>query len=95
MWDQIFLKTGQPCDQARIEEIHSRIRFELPAKYQEIIRGCGGGVLKSSVYQLRDDSELGCCLDMLFGNGKPAEDDPGYDLDGYAMQLMHIWEMPS
>ncbi|GAA1475047.1 hypothetical protein P4N68_02330 [Corynebacterium felinum] len=95
MWDQIFLKTGQPCDQARIDAIHTRIRFELPKKYQEIIRGCGGGILDPDIDRMRDDDELGCRLYMLFGNGKPPGKITDYDLDGYAMQLMHIWEMPS
>ncbi|GAA1475054.1 hypothetical protein P4N68_02355 [Corynebacterium felinum] len=95
MWNDLFFEQGQPCDQARIDAIHTRIRFELPEKYQEVIRGCGGGMLRRGIDQLRDDDELGCRLRILYGNGKPPGKITDYDLDGYAMQLMHIWEMPS
>ncbi|MDO4760494.1 MAG: SMI1/KNR4 family protein [Corynebacterium sp.] len=94
MWNEIFIVQGQPCDQARIEEIQARIGFALPSKYQEVIRAYGGGVLNPDIDRLRDDHELGCRLYMLFGNGTPEGALTGYDLDGYAMDLMELWEMP-
>ncbi|GAA1475361.1 SMI1/KNR4 family protein [Corynebacterium felinum] len=94
MWNDIFIVQGQPCDQARIEEIQARIGFELPAKYQEVIRACGGGALYERAGKLRDDDELGCSLEFLYGNGTPHGSVTGYDLDGHVMDLMKLWEMP-
>ncbi|MDO4760491.1 MAG: SMI1/KNR4 family protein [Corynebacterium sp.] len=94
MWNDIFVVRGQPCDQVRIEEIQARIGFELPSKYQEVIRACGGGVLNPDIDRLRDDQELGCRLYMLYGNGAPADDSISFDLDGEATELMQRWRMP-
>ncbi|GAA1475358.1 SMI1/KNR4 family protein [Corynebacterium felinum] len=94
MWDDIFIVQGRPCDQVRIEEIQARIGFELPSKYQEVIRACGGGALYERAGKLRDDHELGCRLYLLYGNGTPEGRITGFDLDGYAMELMQRWQMP-
>ncbi|GAA1475360.1 SMI1/KNR4 family protein [Corynebacterium felinum] len=94
MWNDIFIKHSQPCDQARIEEIQERIGIELPAKYQEVIRACGGGTLYSRAGQLRDDDELGCRLHSLYGNGQLAGRLTNINLDGHVMDLMKLWEMP-
>ncbi|GAA1475357.1 hypothetical protein GCM10009621_23870 [Corynebacterium felinum] len=44
--------------------------------------------------RLRDDHELGCSLNKLYGNGTPTGRISNLSLDDEAVDLMQRWEMP-
>lgn len=93
-WDEVFIRTGKPCDSVRLAEIERRIGCVLPETYRQIVMGCGGGLIRGGINRIREDDELGCMVKTLYGNGQPTDEYDDHSLDKLCLPLMESWEMP-
>lgn len=91
----MFTKTGDPADEARLTEIEHALGRQLPDDYRALIRETGGGTLnldKCVMPGLPGEAE-GLATEDVFGNGT-TEDTRTFDLATYATFLMEEWEIP-
>lgn len=93
--EDLFIRQGQPCSEARLKEIESNLNVELPDDYRAFLRVSGGGDIATEYNYSRKffgKVEPADSIECIFGNG--SEDDAEFDLDGEAAELSSTWELP-
>jgi len=93
--EDLFIRQGQPCNEARLAEIENNLGIKLPADYREFLRTTGGGDIATEYSWSRKflgKVEPADSIECIYGNG--SDNDSEFDLDGKAAELSSIWELP-
>ncbi|AIL97721.1 SMI1/KNR4 family protein [Corynebacterium ureicelerivorans] len=95
VYTDMFTKTGDPADEARLTEIEHAIGRRLPDDYRALIKETGGGTLKltNCVMPGLPEGVGRLATDDIFGNGT-TETTRTFDLATHATFLMEEWEIP-
>lgn len=97
--DGVFRTHGQPCDEARVQEIERNLGVQLPESYREFIKSTGGGTVSNAYTCSRRyyDSPATShdCIIMIYGNGPHPQRVYGFDLDRHATSIAKEWQYPT
>ena len=94
----LFSVSGQPCDEARVEQIERNLGVDLPGRYRELIMATGcGDVAEKYAYSRRycgkDGTDFGG-VKTLCGNGPNLHSAFRFDVDGDALRIARQWDYP-